>query len=319
MTNQKKQPKNPSNLSPKEQAKRSEMLEIVKSCTPRSLTALKYKVLFPGRDPLTRAVLDDMPRTWSSVFNWMESSDEITEALYPVATPQEIKRYGYPENTENLLKFPLANGIRSNAIPYIGKLGDQQNEYHLETVSEHAGQVAASLIYDATDHCSITDDYSFLKFIGILGMLHDVGKKYTAVTNNQGKLSFLCHAELSAYIAGLWLFHNPLFAGYNEPTIWVMIAAIHQHMEYKTAASPYQETKIRNRLKSLFPTEQQTEPAIPSSQKSIDYVNWVMTILSLLNDKNFGYTHEGGYIYSYDHNVFRNNLELTKAILLDEL
>lgn len=283
------------------------MRNAIRECFPHNLNELKYRVLFPGHDPFTHAILDSMPRTWIGVLDWMTMPDEVTDALYPVATPEETKHDHHPERVGKTVKFPRDANSILQTLPYIGHIGDLDDYHHLETLSEHTSVVCANLICNSIFQIS---PENMITMLGLIGLLHDIGKKYTATTNSRNKLRFSGHAELSAYIAGLWIFHNPAFSLEYPEEIWVTLAAIYCHTEFKMAKTAPAKVKIRHKLEQFFRRDYLVDPT--STQ---EYVSWTIAILNILKESDISYENPDEYAIAQRFNLFQCNRDVILNII----
>ncbi len=102
---------------------------------------------------------------------------------------------GYISEGRKVYTYPFVEGktIPDGIREVVGPVGTQTSIWHRETLREHACLVAANLCNQG--HFDKADAL-------LLAVLHDIGKKYTAATNNKGGVCFYNHAELSAFIAG---------------------------------------------------------------------------------------------------------------------
>lgn len=215
-----------------EQSQHDAMKEVVDSCIAADLQELKYRILFPAGDVVTRTILETTPRTWTDALDWMIQPDQVTKMLYPNYT-QDVLIYPTTDNRLTTSRPPL----------FLGPLGSQFSKHHLETTREHAISVASRLI----DEEEGMTDASLA-----LGILHDIGKKYTAASNSAGETCFYRHEALSAYIAGLWLRKNPALVP-CEWDLWTVVAAIFYHMIYKITSQRYAaDLRMKEHLQCFF-------------------------------------------------------------------
>lgn len=98
--------------------------------------------------------------------------------------------------------YPFVEGqqIPDGTREVVGPVGTQTSKWHKESLKQHAAYVVANLVKE-TD----LDVETAVR----LGVLHDVGKKYTSATNKHGGICCHEHAKVSAVIASCWLHKLP--------------------------------------------------------------------------------------------------------------
>ncbi len=174
---------------------------------------------------------------WHDLQLFLERPDILTESVY--------------EGTGNgMVIFPHLDG-GDGAIDYIGR---QTSKYHVETISQHSLLTTENLISEGlAENLAVP-----------LGLLHDVGKKYTGAINKHGEMTFYGHAELSAYIAARWLWRfaygnkqkDAKMKGYRfKECLWQIVAAIYGHMKFKTEDwkhNPNRERAFRAELGQFY-------------------------------------------------------------------
>lgn len=128
------------------------------------------------------------PNGASDVYDFLTNKDPLFRDIYG---------NGIFIDQEEQFTFPFIKGkkIPSGFREVVGPIGTQTSKYHKETLTEHVELVAAHLVEHAFGE----------ELARWLATLHDVGKKYTSVTNRVGEVCFCNHAEISAFIAGHWL------------------------------------------------------------------------------------------------------------------
>lgn len=166
-------------------------------------------------------------------------------------TPLEVEGGGY-------LIDNLATG-ESTVIP---SLNLQTSKYHQETLMDHVAMVTGRM------NCS------YDPVAVAIGLLHDLGKKYTVKLNKKEEFCFYGHEELSAKITKQLLTNNDMFSNKDKK---IIVAVISVHLQPKLLKGITLECFYEG-FKQLY------------GERALDY-------LKMLNRADRGVTEE--YIDSY--------------------
>lgn len=135
---------------------------------------------FPG-DPMRTIAKKDF-KNIKDVYKFLEKPDPLVKAIY-----------GEPD-AEGKFLFPMMEDPDPGVEPHRGVIGDQSSYWHSETIKEHAALVTYNL-----REAGVRPLYA-----AFLGVMHDCGKKYTAMTNYKGEVHHPDHEYVSALLAAAW-------------------------------------------------------------------------------------------------------------------
>lgn len=167
-----------------------------------------------------------------TALDFLELEDSLTRNIYGDGTV---------ENGESVYAFPFVEGkvIPDNIKEVRGPIGTQTSKWHQETLVQHALLVTANL-------------YNTGKFsrseATTLGIMHDIGKKYTAATNKRGEVCFYGHAIVGAFIfAKMFDYLDPMIA---KPLFAIIYSHMFPKVEWTETEDWYTKQPVDNRAKS---------------------------------------------------------------------
>ena len=158
----------------------------------------------------------------NGILRFLSEDDPLIQAFYTKCLgPTGLPEYRYPYANSALKKKAEIAGFQEAS----GPIGMQTSKYHKETIAEHTKAVAAHYL----SSIDIGKDAEKDRMDAMTALLHDVGKKWTAGTNQVGEMCFYGHDPISAYAAAK-LFNAMAISRENAEPYIILICC---HMDPK--------------------------------------------------------------------------------------
>lgn len=166
----------------------------------------------------------------NAIMKFYTQEDKITDMRY-VKNGDKIT---IPYAGSKLIKSMKNKGVNNIMI---NGLGDQSSQYHQESLNTHIGSVVGRLAEQEMERANETGKFNC--DLLLVGLCHDIGKKYTIAANKKGDVCYYNHEALSAYITARLLKKMNV----EEERASIIVGAIYGHLKPKLWNSMYDAKK----------------------------------------------------------------------------